>query len=151
MTTPAEPAEPPPGPVLGSFWILVVSAALQAVFAVITIATWTAFTDAQLRGPLPPHTTVAQARSAIHTYLLVNIVLGLLLAAVYVLLAYQARRGRNWARLTITTIVVLFGLFDVFTGGNGLTLLVVVVEIVGVALLWLPRSRAYFTPDPQPA
>ena len=130
----------------GSFWILIVSAALRVFFGVITIATWTAFTDTQLRGPLPPHTTVAQARSAIHTYLLVNIALDLVFAAAYVLLAYRIRAGRNWARLTITAIVVLFGLFDIFTGANGTTLAIVLVELVGVALLWLPQSRAFFTP-----
>jgi hypothetical protein len=147
VSTPAEPVVRPPGPVQGSFWVLIVSAAVRVIFAVITVATWTAFTNAQLRGPLPPHTTVVQARSAIHTYLLVNIVLDALFAAAYVLLAYQIRAGRNWARLTITTIVVLFGLFDIFTGANGTTLAIVVVELVGVALLWLPQSRAFFAPD----
>jgi hypothetical protein len=139
-----EPVRTPPTQVIASFWILIASAALRVVIVAITLASWQRLIDAQLRNPLPANTTAAQARDAMQTYLTYNVVLDLVFGGLYVLFAYMIRKGRNWARLTMTAIVVLFGLFDVLGGTDGITLISVIIELVAVALLFMPASKAYF-------
>jgi hypothetical protein len=142
-----EPVRKPPTPVVASFWILVVSAALRVIIAAITLASWNSIIDQQLRNPLPAHTTAAQARAALHTYLTYNVVLDLVFGALYVLFAYMIRAGRNWARVTMTAIVVVFGLFDIFGGTSVITLVSVLIELVAVALLYTQTSRGYFAKE----
>ncbi|HEY3751253.1 MAG TPA: hypothetical protein VGL80_18840 [Pseudonocardiaceae bacterium] len=140
----------PPGPVLISFWILIASAALRAVIAVITLADWQGFVNAQLRNPLPANTTVVQAREAIHTFLTVNVTLDLLFAVLYVFCAYKIKVGRNWARIALTVVVVLFALFNILGGTDIVTVISILVELVAVALLYTPTAKPFFA-KPEPA
>jgi hypothetical protein len=151
VTASPEEATKPPGVVFASFWILLLSAALRVVAAVLTLVTWNSFVQRQLQAPLPAHTTRAQTVSAIHTYLTVNIVLDVVFALLYVLFAYRVRQGRTWARLAITVIVVVFGLFDILSGTDGTTLAIVLIELVAVALLWTPSARQFFPTRRPPA
>jgi hypothetical protein len=144
-----EPVRQPPTQVIASFWILIASAALRVVIVAIILASWQSLIDVQLRNPLPANTTTAQARDAMQTYLTYNVVLDIVFAGLYVLFAYLIRKGRNWARLTMTAIVVLFGLFDILGGTDGITLVSVIIELVAVALLFMPASKAYFA-KPRP-
>jgi uncharacterized membrane protein (DUF2068 family) len=141
----SEPARKPPLPVVCSFWILIASAALRVFIVVLTLASWNSLINQQLTN-LPANTTVAQERAAMHTYLTFNVVLDLVFAALYVLFAYRIRSRRNWARLVITAIVVLFGLFDIFSGTDPITLVTILVELAAVALLYVPSAREYFAP-----
>jgi hypothetical protein len=144
VTTEAELVRPtPPGPVRASFWILIVSAAFRVFIAILTVASWNSVIDSAMK-QVPKGTTRAQWLSDVHTILIANIVLDLVFAGLYVLFAYMVRQGRNWARLTITGIVVLFGLYDIFTSSNLITLISVIVELVAVGLLYLQASKAYF-------
>ncbi len=61
------------------------------------------------------------------------------------LFAFLMRRGRNWARLTITAIVALFAVLGVLNGSDLFTLVSVLIELVAVGLLYLRSSKAYFT------
>ncbi|HEX5404070.1 MAG TPA: hypothetical protein VFX16_17420 [Pseudonocardiaceae bacterium] len=149
MTTSRAPTKPP-GPVLGAFWILMISAALRTVIAVITLIDWQNFVDAQLRGPLPAHTTVAQARTAIHTFLAVNVALDLLFAALYVLCAYQIKAAKNWARIALTVVIVAFALFNVIGGTDIITVISILVELLAVLLLYMPTAKKFFA-RPEPA
>lgn len=146
VTTPSDQARKVPGPVLGSFWILVASAVLRVVVAVITLATWQTIVNDELRGGLPAKTTLAQATAQIHTELTANIALDLVFAALYVLFAFYIKAGRRWARTTLTVIIVVFGLFDILGGTDIFTLIEVVIELVAVGMLYLPNTRAYFAP-----
>jgi hypothetical protein len=139
-----EPVRKPPTQVIASFWILIASAALRVVIAAITLASWNSIIDQQLRNPLPANTTAAQARDAFQNYLTYNIVLDVVFGGLYVLFAYRIRAGRNWARLTMTAIVVIFGLFDILGRTDGITLISVIVELVAVALLYMRGSKEYF-------
>jgi hypothetical protein len=111
-----EPVRTPPTQVIASFWILIASAALRVVIVAITLASWNSLIDAQLRNPLPANTTAAQARDAMQTYLTYNVVLDLIFG----------------------------GLFDILGGTDGITLISVIIELVAVALLFMPASKAYF-------
>jgi hypothetical protein len=144
VTTEDGPIRPtPPGPVRASFWILIVSAAFRVFIAILTVASWNSVINSAMQS-VPKGTTRAQWLSDVHTILIANIVLDLVFAALYVLFAYMVRQGRNWARMTITAIVVLFGLYDIFTSSNLITLISVIVELVAVGLLFLQASKEYF-------
>jgi hypothetical protein len=128
-----------PGPVRASFWIVLVSAALSALVAVIALVTFGSIVDQEVASGVSAGT--------IRTYLTVNIVLELLFAVVFVLLAFRVKQGSNWARVLLTVIVVVFALFDILGGTTLLTVVTILVELVAVALLYMPRSAGYFTPD----
>lgn len=138
MTTPDEPAAAP-GPVRAAFWILVASAALSVLAAITTLASFDSILSSAVRQ--------GASRDALHTYLVVNIALDFVFAAGYVLLGLRVRAGVNWARVTVTAIVVVFALFDILTGTNLITVVAILVELVAVGLLYLPASSPYFTPD----
>jgi hypothetical protein len=128
---------------VGSFWILIASAALRVFAAVLTWASWNSIIDTAMKS-VPKGMSAAQWRSEIHTLLIANIVLDLVFAGLYVLFAYKIREGRNWARITITGIVVVFGLYDILTGATAFTLVSVIIELVAVSLLYLASSKEFF-------
>jgi len=76
-----------------------------------------------------------------------------LLAIAYIVFSVIAYRGRNWARIVVTVLTALFDIVLVLglVGGNNQTvggLLVaggiIVASIVGVVLMYLPKSAAFF-------
>lgn len=136
-----------PGPVLASFWILVVSAALHIASSALTVATWHTLVQQGL-GQRPKGISAIQWSQEIHDYLVTTLVLDIAFAVIYVALAYAIRSGRNWARVTLTVIIVLSGVFILLQGGNISTLVLLLVALVAVVLLYLPASRAFFAPEP---
>lgn len=141
---PGTPVAAPPLQVRVSFWILIVSAALRFLIAVLLVVSWNRLIDNAL-AQIPVGTTPAQLRSEMHTYLIANLALDLVFGGLYVLFAYMVRAGRNWARLTITAIVVVFGLYDLLEGSDLITVASVLVELVAIGLLYVPASREYFS------
>lgn len=76
------------------------------------------------------------------------------LSLIYIVFAVVAFTGRNWARVLVTVMTVgfsLFLLFAAFTGGAAdpasaaILLLPVVLAVLGVVLLFLPASNAWFS------
>jgi len=130
--------------VVASFWMLIVSAGLRFLVAVVTVVTWNSEVNTLLRQPRPAHTTLDQARSTIHQYLIVIIALDMVFALLYVLFAYLVRSGRNWARLTITAVVAVFAIFTLLNGGSLYTLISVLIELVAVGLLYLRPAKEFF-------
>jgi hypothetical protein len=135
---------PPPTPVVASFWILLASAALWFLIAVSSVVTWNSEVNTLLRQPRPANTTLNQALSTIHEYLIVNLALDVVVAVLYVLFAFMVRSGRNWARLTITAIVGLFAILGILNGANLYSLIIVLIGLVAVGLLYLRRSKEFF-------
>lgn len=140
---PVPPTEPPRS-VIVSFWILIASAAVRVLLVVITAASWSRVVDELLKQPLPAGTTVATARSAIEQNLLVNLILDVVFAAIYVYFAFMVRRGRNWARLAITAIVAVFAVLGVLAASDLFTLVRVLIELAAVGLLFRKPAKAYF-------
>lgn len=138
VTTASEPIRAtPPGPVRASFWILIASAALRLVVVIPLVATWNAQTAAVMKGL---HYNSSQA----HSFLIANIVLDVLFCGIYVLFAYMIRNGRNWARITLTVIIVVFGLYSILSSADVYTLASVIIELVAVGLLYMTSSKEYF-------
>lgn len=69
------------------------------------------------------------------------VIVSLVAFACYLLLAFQVRAGRRWAR-TVCTVLAVLSLFGLL--GPPVIWVVVLAGIAAVVLLWLPTSRAYF-------
>ncbi|MHA7261782.1 hypothetical protein ACX80W_01125 [Arthrobacter sp. TMN-37] len=83
----------------------------------------------------------------------VGIVIGVLFAAFYVLLALMIRRGKNWARITLTVLVALSVIgFLVGLAGAApvdlLSTLSLLLVVAGVVLCYLKPASEYFKPAP---
>ncbi len=85
----------------------------------------------------------------------VQLLLGIMIvvALVYLLLAFLAFRGRNWARIVVAVLTVGFVLLllaGLVSGGGsggvlGLAVFLLVATIGGVVILFLPDSNRFFS------
>ena len=79
--------------------------------------------------------------------------LHVLLAAVYVWLGWKVLRRRQWARITLTFVLVLSACASVISAMAGTMYLWAVIVsdltfLLGIVLLWAPSAtRAYFRPE----
>jgi hypothetical protein len=133
---------PAPTPVQVSFWLWVATAVLGLVAAVIGFTQRDAALNA-VRAANVRHLSDAELETAVTLGLVVAAVFFVVLAGLYLLFAFKARAGRNWARIVLTVLTVLDVLFLAtnFTLVSGLSTLLAVVAVV---LLFLPASNAFY-------
>ena len=81
----------------------------------------------------------------------ITVFFGLVFAVLYVLLAIQVRKGKNWARIVTFVLAglgVLGGLLSLLGDGTGLEkgvgVIVLLVDIAIIVLLALKPSSEYF-------
>jgi hypothetical protein len=69
------------------------------------------------------------------------VIFGLIGIALYLLVAFGVRAGKNWARIlgTVFAVLSLFGLAQL-----GLNTVVILLGVAAIVLLYLPVSSAYF-------
>jgi amino acid transporter len=132
-----ESAPRPPSTVRVAFWILIVCAALNVFLAVLIVVSWQAQVNYGLAN------NPAQGLTRVHDNLIANIVLDAVFGLLYLVFAFMVRAGQNWARYTVTGVALVYLLLHV--GGPFTFELVALVELVAVALLYLGRSKDYFT------
>jgi hypothetical protein len=133
----------PPVPVRVAFWIWVVSAVLSLVSAVLTPREKGEIINA-LTTAKPQGITPAQYEQYANTLIIVSIVTLVLFAALYVFFAYKVRAGKNWARMTLTVLMVIGVAYDAYTGtllSSGIGLL---ISAVAVILVYFPSASAFF-------
>jgi hypothetical protein len=140
----ATPRPEAPTSVVASYWILIASATLNLLIVVITVAAWNRIVNGLLPQPIPAGMTLAQARSRISANLIENLVLDVVFAGLYIVFAILVRRGRNWARLTITAIVAVFAVFVALGSSGRFTPITALVLLVGVGLLYTRPAKAFF-------
>jgi hypothetical protein len=70
-------------------------------------------------------------------------IVGIVFAGLYLLFAFKARAGRNWARITLTVLTVL-RVVVLAIGFSLLSALSALVAVVAVVLLFLPASNQFF-------
>jgi len=102
--------------------------------------------------------TAAQINQAAAGLRVLDVIVGLAAAVVWIWLARSVQAGRNWARITGT---VLFGLstienldlfaFKISVLAHLFGLLVWLVGLGAVIFLWRRESTAYLKPAPPPA
>ena len=148
----AQPAEPAPMPstVHWASIAIIAGSALTLIGAIITIARLDSVVDEIVRTSEPVVDREA-ARAGVVIFTGVAIVIALL----FILLASQVRRGKNWARIVVIIVggvVILLGLFSLGSGGGGglLDVLGLLLMIVTVALLLRRPSNEYFRAASRP-
>ena len=118
---------------IGLFWLMLAVGAVSGIFSVFTEE----FPQDLPRGPIIGLTLV---------------VLAAVYAIVFWILA-AAGKGRNWGRITLTVLTALSVVVTVLVGPAKLVpdlaqrvlyLAQLAVEVVGVVLLFLPASNAWF-------
>jgi hypothetical protein len=98
-----------------------------------------------------PSLTQNQIDSAFAVAIGVTIFFGLIFAALYVLLAIQVRKGKNWARIVTWVLAglgVIGGLFGLLGDGTGLEkglgVIILLVDAAIIVLLAMKPANEYF-------
>jgi hypothetical protein len=146
---PAASAGPPPAEVIRATLIMFVQAALGLIGLIINFADSGGVKDS-IRDS-DSSLTQAQIDSAYTVGLVFALIIGLVFAALYVLLALQMRKGKNWARIVTLVIAGLSILFGLIGLGASVPALSRVISIIGLllniaifVLLMLRPAREYF-------
>ncbi|NUT72699.1 hypothetical protein [Pseudarthrobacter sp. C4D7] len=126
-----------------SFWLLIASA---AIFVISMLTGLTQLDDPQFRQAFEQQVQASGAgvtyddiKSVIAGTLVVFAIIG---AALYLLVAFFIRKGKNWARIlgTVFAALSILGLFGVPSFGT----LGTVLGIAAIVLLYLPAAAPYF-------
>lgn len=145
----AKPA--PPREVLIAFWLIVAAAVLNVINSFLLAAAAGQFIAAmwddpqfqeQLRqaaGDQDPGSITPEMVSGPVAVTLV--IVGLITLGLYLLVAFNVKAGRNWARIlgTVFAALSLFGLAQL-----GLGTVVILLGVAAIVLLYMPASNAYF-------
>jgi hypothetical protein len=146
---PPAAAGPPPNEVVRATILMFVQAALGLLGLIFNFADADGIKDS-IRDS-DPTLSADQVDSAYTVGLIFAIIVGLIFAAAYVLLAIQVRKGKNWARivtLVIAGLSILFGLLGLAASVPALSrilgILGLLINIAIFVLLLLPRAREFF-------
>lgn len=143
------PTGPAPATVIRATLLMFLQAALGLVGLIFSFADADGLKDS-IRDS-DSSLTPDQVDSAYTLSLAVAVVIGLIFAAAYVLLAIQVRKGKNWARITtlvIAGISILFGLLGLAASAPALSRVLgivgLLINIAIVVLLVLKPSSEFF-------
>ncbi|GGP57110.1 hypothetical protein [Saccharothrix coeruleofusca] len=134
---------PAPKEVQISFWIWITGAVLSALGSLLALTERDALVDQLRRTGQGNGLSEEELQSVATASLMFAVVLGLLFAGLYVLFAFKARAGRNWARLVLTVLTGL-NLLVLLLGASWLGLLTALISVVAVVLLYTPNAKSYF-------
>ncbi|MEV4599855.1 hypothetical protein AB0K15_20955 [Amycolatopsis sp. NPDC049253] len=134
-----------PGTVLGAFWLYLVSTVVAIVGVVVLVTNKQTIVDAignADRGRL----TDAQIRQAANVGLWVAVAIAVVIALIYLWLAFKLKAGRNWARITLAILTLLqIASLVAGRGGTALGYLSAAAAVVALVLAFLPPSNAYLS------
>lgn len=149
----AGPSGPPPAPPNDLNLVarlLYVMAGLGVINVVLTFAMRSDIEDAVI--DRSPDLTPDEVDSAVNFILVVGVILGLVFAAVYLLLARKILQGAGWARIVATILLALAILGGITSGGQAipavgvvLSVISAVVAVVTLFLLWRRPASDYFS------
>jgi len=134
---------PAPQQVQISFWLWVATAVVGIISAVYGFTQRDAALNAA-RAVNTANLSDDTLQAAITFGLILAAVFLVVFAALYLLFAFKARAGRNWARIVLTVLTVLDVLF-LAVGFSILSGLSTLAAVVAVVLLFLPASNQFFT------
>jgi hypothetical protein len=128
-----------------SFWLILAAGVLTLVGIPLVLVTINspAFGDAveeamRAQGRNNPGIDIETLRGIAATMV---VIVSVIFAGLYALVAFNVRRGKNWARIlgTIFAVVSLLGLGQISVG-----LITILLGIAAIVLLYLPASAPYF-------
>ena len=140
---------PPPAPVLNAVRAIFVSVALSLIGVVVTLTSQDSI-RATLEKSSPTYSQ-ATIDTAMTFTIVVAVGFGILFNVLWVLLALQLRKGKNWARIVTFVFLglgLLFGLIGLAQPAaaitRGLGLISLVLEVVIIVLLAQRPAAEYF-------
>lgn len=146
---PATPAGPPPPTVQNAVRLMFLRAALGVISLIVLFATKNSLKDA-IRKANPGYDT-SKLDTAVNAGIVVAVVIGIIFIVLYVLLALQVRKGKNWARIVTWVLAglgVLSGLSSLAQTGTGLNKILgiigLLIDIAIIVFLALGPSNPYF-------
>ncbi len=158
-TNPAEqqprPAGPAPQEVETAFRLLIASVVIGLLGSLLSLPNFSSLVDETVKAS---NGTVTEATA--RTGIIVGLVIGLVILALYLFFVFQMRKGKNWARITLTVLGALnvvftligFASASALVGTGALGLLNVLISVVGALLvvaaiyfMFRPAANAYFT------
>lgn len=146
---PPTPAGPPPPSVVNATRLMFVSAALGVIGLIVLLASKSSLRD-QIAKKNPDY-DAHKLDTVVNAAVGVGITFGVIFIILYVLLALQVKKGKNWARI-ITWILAALGVISALsslaqtnTGGSRIASLVGgVVDLAIIILLLQKPSSQYF-------
>ena len=139
-----------PKEVIQATQLMFIRVAIGLISAIITFASGDAI-KTSIRDRDPSLST-DQINSAYAVGVVVAVVFGVIFAALYILLAIQVRKGKNWARIVTWVLAglgVLSGLLGLFGTGTGLekiiAVLLLLVDAAIIVLLTRKPANEYFS------
>lgn len=139
-------AGPVPNTITAAFWCFMLTAVIALVYGLLYLGAKQAIVDALHTANTNGTLTDAQIETTANVTLGVLVVVFVILAALYAFFGFKLRAGRNWARIVLTIMVVLYVIAMVSArGGTAVGYIGVLAGVVGVVLSYMPASRDYFT------
>jgi hypothetical protein len=145
----ARPSRTAPVDVVRAAQLMFARVAVGVVGALLTLSSANAIKDA-IREANPSFSS-DKVDSRYNAIVVTSIALSVVIAVLYILLALQVRKGKNWARITtwvLSGLSVLFGLAGLLGTGTGLEKAVFVVglliDVAIIVLLARKPSNEYF-------
>jgi hypothetical protein len=148
-TSKASPVGPAPSTVLNAVRLMFINAGLSLIGLLVLLAT-----KNDLRKALRDNNSGASAKridDLANSAITIGIVVGVVLLVLYVLLALQVRKGKNWARIVTWVLAglgVLSGVLGLFGTGTGLekvvAVLLLLVDAAIIVLLTRKPANEYF-------
>lgn len=146
---PPPPAGPPPSSVVNATRLMFVSAALGVIGLIVLLASKNSLRDQVAKKN--PEYDAHKLDTVVNAAVAVGIVLGVIFIVLYVLLALQVQKGKNWARI-VTWVLAAIGVLSALaslaqtnTGGSRATGLIGgVIDLAIIILLAQKASNDYF-------
>ncbi|MDJ0319273.1 hypothetical protein [Pseudarthrobacter sp. PS3-L1] len=137
-----------PKTVNNGFWLIVAAGAINVISIIISAFTldtpaFREMFDDQMTAAGVTDVSFADFRGIL---LATFIVAAVIAAGLYALVAFNVRRGKNWARIlgTVFAVISLIGLLPLSIGT-----IAVLLGIVGIVFLYLKPSAPYFSKAPK--
>lgn len=145
----------PPREVIWATYLMFAQVALAVISAILNLADSEGFKDAIREAQ--PNLTPDEVDSAYNVGVVFTVVIGIVFAALYLLLALQVRKGKNWARIVTFVIAglgLLFGLLGLAADAPALSrflgLIGLLLDAAIIVLLLLKPSNDYFAAQKAP-
>jgi len=146
---PGRPDRTPPMDVIRAVQLMFARVIISVIATIITFSSGDAIRDSIRESD--PQLTPDEVDAAYNVGLGVAIVLGLVFAVLYILLAMQVRKGKNWARIVtwvLAGIGVLGGLLGLLGAGTGLekglSVVQLLIDAAIIVLLARKPANEYF-------
>ncbi len=140
-----------PPPVLNAVRLMLARAAIGVVSLIVLLATKSTLKSEILKNN---HSAdPARLNSLLNGAIAVGVVIGLVFLVLYVLLAFQVRKGKNWARI-VTFVLAALGVLSVLgsiaqpapTPSRVISVIAGIIDLVIIVFLAQRPSREFFRP-----